>query len=188
VLTMARRHLASPSLDGIDADHWPHLEQRQRESSVGNFNLQYESPVIVQMNADYLRCKLAQIDTLPRKWMTQDELYYMAKAPDLWPWQRTDVLTPTPPDTPNSMREASSLDTFDEGSSWIRNCKEPRTSLQQNTLPSKPIPSGHDLRNRQSGKKRTKDGIRKKQTRKWKHTMVTRSRCRGRCCREQVAG
>jgi hypothetical protein len=190
--TMARRPLASPSSDGTDVDHWAHLEleQREREPSVGNFNLQNESPMIVEWTANRLHEKLSQIDTLPRKWMTQDELYYMAKTPDLWPWQRTDPLTPTPPDTPNSILGTLNSATFPESTSWLQTYKnvEQGTYFQQNAPPSKLPRSRHNLRNRQSSAKRTKGGIQKKKAGKRKHTMVTRSRCQGRCCRGQVAG
>jgi hypothetical protein len=169
--------------------NWDDPTLRQRESSVGNFNFEQESPDIIQMNANYLRNKLSQIDTLPRKWMTQDELYYMAKAPDLWPWQRTNALTPTPPGTPSSMREASSPDNFAGARSWILNCKERQNFLLQQKAPSsKPVTSKRDLRCRPSSKKREKGRIQKKQIGERKHTMVTRSRCQGRCCRGRAAG
>jgi hypothetical protein len=185
---MTHRALRSPSSDGSQEQQWPVLEHQRRESSVGPFDLQHESPVIVQMNADRLRDKLSQIDTLPQKWMTQDELYYMAKAPDLWPWQRTDVLTPTPPDTPNSMPETSSLEASTQKDTWAQYHQnaELQTVFQQTTPLSKPLRPRRNLRSRQSNTMRTKGtkgAIHKKQTSARKHTMVTRSRCRGRCCR-----
>lgn len=190
--TMARRPLASPSSDGTDVDHWAHLEleQREREPSVGNFNIRNESPIIVEWTANRLHEKLSQIDTLPRKWMTQDELYYMAKTPDLWPWQRTDPLTPTPPDTPNSILGTSNPATFPESTSWLQSYKivEQGTNFQQNASLSKLPGPTHNLRNRLPSAKRTRAGIQKKKASKRKHTMVTRSRCQGQCCRGQVAG
>lgn len=185
---MADRPLASPSSDGFDVEHYEHLKQRQRESSVGNFDLQNESPIIVQINADRLRDKLSQIRDLPRKWMTQDELYYMAKTPDLWPWQRTDPLTPTPPDTPSSILETSN-------SKFARNSSEIQSQhklgqahpFKQIEQPSNPLRSRYNLRNGHSNEGR-KGRIQKKQIRPRKHTMVTRSRCRGRCCQRQGNG
>lgn len=187
---MARRSLASPSSDGIDVDHWAHLglEQRQREPSVENFNLQNESPAIVEWIANRLHEKLSKVDTRSRKWMTQDELYYIAKAPDLWPWQHTDALTPTPPDTPNSSSQTSNSAAFAESSSLLQGYNNPnrRTQSQHNSPSSKPPRQRRDLRKRQSSMKRTKGGIHKKEIKKRKHTMITRSRCHGRCCQQQM--
>jgi hypothetical protein len=187
---MARRSLASPSSDGIDVDHWAHLglEQRQREPSVENFDPQKESPAIVEWIANRLHEKLSEIDTHPRKWMTQDELYYMAKAPDLWPWQHTNALTPTPPDTPNSTLAISNAANFAESSNLLQNCKEAdQTMPSQHKEPSyKPPRQRHDLRKSQSSMKRARGGVHKKEINKRKHTMITRSRCHGRCCQKQM--
>jgi hypothetical protein len=186
---MAKRSLASPSSDGMDVDHWAHLElqQRQREPSVENFNLQNESPIIVEWIANRLHEKLSEIDTHPRKWMTQDELYYMAKAPDLWPWQRTDALTPTPPDTPNSSLQASNSSTLAESTNLLQSYKKADQRMPfQHKAPSKPSRQRHDLRKRQSSIKPAKGGIHKKEIKKRKHKMITRSSCHGRCCQKQM--
>jgi hypothetical protein len=116
----ARAALASPSSassndGGLTLDTSFLQQQWQRESSTSVFDHNKEDPIIVKINVDQLCDKLYQPQAghLPSRSMTADELYYKAKHSHLWPWQRTAVLTPTPPDTPTStndmeMEESSS--------------------------------------------------------------------------------
>ncbi|KUJ14174.1 uncharacterized protein LY89DRAFT_784166 [Mollisia scopiformis] len=119
---MAHSTRASSSSDGPDLEHCDQLEPQRRESSVENFDPRSESPTITQFLVAHLHEKLFQVGHLPSKQKTQDELYYMAKTADSshWPWERADILTPTPPEertdmltpTPPSSLETSSPKIF----------------------------------------------------------------------------
>jgi hypothetical protein len=146
-------------------------QQRQRESSAGEFDHSREDPVIVGIIADRFCYKLCQLEAsrLPSRLMTPDELYYMAKDPHLWPWQRTAVLTPTPPDTPTS---ASDMEMEELSSHCIvegESKEEAKASLQS---PSIETPSSSYKK--EPNTKRTSGGIRKGVPAR-KHSMITLS-------------
>jgi hypothetical protein len=193
---MAHSARASSSSDGSDLEHCDQFEPRQRESSVGNFDSRNESPTIAQFHAARLHEKLAQVGHLPSKWMTKDELYYMAKIADSghWPWERADILTPTPPEdrtdmltpTPPSSLETSSPKILIQSSSR-RRTKLQRPNPLHRIEPPLNSPRRHNLRSKQSSTKRASGGIQKQQILQKKHSMVTRSRCGGRCYRRQGA-
>lgn len=193
---MAHSTRASSSSDGPNLEHCDQLEPRQRESSVGNFDPRSESPTIAQFLAAHLHEKLSQVGHLPSKRKTQDELYYMAKTANSghWPWERADILTPTPPEertdmltpTPPSSLETSSPKIFVQGSSRRQTKLQQPNPLHRIEPPLNP-PRMHNLRSKQSSTKRASGGIQKKQILQRKHSMLTRSRCGGRCYRRQSA-
>ncbi len=193
---MRRAALASPSPTPFNEIDNSFLEQqRQRESSAGAFDHSNEDPVIVEINSDRLRDKLCQLEAglLPSRLMTADELYYQAKDPHLWPWERSAVLTPTPPDTPTStsnteMEESSSYCVKGDDEEKADMQRRARIQLgcstkhtpQKRKRPSYPPRLRHppSSRKKQSNKKRINGGIRKGLPVR-KHSMITRSRCRG---------
>ena len=186
---MARSTRASSS---TDLEHCDQLIPRQRESSIENFDPRSESPTIAQFHAAHLHEKLSQVGHLPSKWMTRNELYYMAKIADSghWPWEGADCLTPTPPEertdtltpTPPTSLETSSPKIFVQNSSRRQTKLETPNPLHQIKPPSNP-PRRHNLRSKQSSTKTASGGIQKKQMLQREHSMVTRSRCGGRCYR-----
>ena len=177
---MARSTRASSSSDGPDLEHCDQLNPRQRESSIGNFDPRNELPAIAQFHAARLHEKLSQVGHFPSKRMTRDELYYMAKIADSghWPWERADILTPSPPSSP----ETSSPKIFVQSSSGRQTKLQQPNPLHRIEPPSN-RPRRHNLRSKQSSTKTASGGIQKMHMRQRKHSMVTRSRCGGRCYR-----
>lgn len=183
--------------------------QRLRRSSIGTFDHTHEPAVIIEMNANRLRDKLSRIT--PPQWMTQDELYEKSKHPDLWPWQRTEPMTPTPPETPEMSSRAMSLDPSPtQTPSPLPSSNEPQnpqevsciplvsyddTHLRSSTGSSNSMPKAQmqsrDMTTCREGRtrmlkaghtqKRT-HGVRKSYRQASKHGMLTRSRCRGKSC------
>ena len=185
---------ASLSTDGHDLELCDQFEPRQRQSSVGNFDLRSESPTIAQFHAAHLNEKLSQGGHLPSKWMTQDELYYMAKIAESghWPWERADILTPTPPEdrtdmlppTPPSSLETSSLKIFVQSNSRRQTKSQEPKPLHRIELPLDPT-RRYNVRSKHSSTKRASGGMQKEQILQRKHSMVTRSRCGQRRYRRQ---
>lgn len=189
---MAHGTRASSSSVATDLEHCDQFKPRQRESSVGNFDPRSESPAIAQFHAAQLRERLSRVGHIPSKWMTQDELYYRTKIAESghFPWERADILTPTPPEdrtdmltpTPSSSLETSSLKS---NSRWQTEFHQPNPlhRIEPHLNP----PRRHGLRGKRPSTKIASDRIQKKQTLHRDHSMVTRSRCGGRCYRRQNA-
>lgn len=182
---MASNSSESPSSDESIEQLWPFLaHQRERENSMPWDMMKNEDPVIVQGTVDYLWRKLSDPNLRPPRWMSVSELYYMEKIGNRKPWEATDILTPTPPSELEALLNSPGMEgsTQDDSGSMDHENTELQRPPQQATALPKPR-STNELRYRQPKPKRTKGGIQKKQKVVRKHTMVTRSRCRGGCCR-----